>query len=460
MSLSVRGLTVTGPAGPILSSLDLDIAAGEIVALTGPSGSGKSLAALAILGLCPLPVTGEVRLNGRALPPPGPGRGTGLILQQPRRALNPIRAIAAQVRDAGGGPEMLARVQFPADRVGAYPFQLSGGLCQRAAIAIALSGRPRLLVADEPTTDLDTVTQAAVLDMLRAQARAEGVAVLLITHDRAVAAAWADREVALAPRPPATSRPRRPAMPGATLLTAEGLTKRFGQVQAVAGATLSLRAGEAVALIGRSGSGKTTLARMIAGLETPDEGRITTALTRREVQIAFQDPAGALDPRLTAAESLREPLRHLAPGEDHAAAIARAIAAAGLDAALLPRRPAQLSGGQRARVGLARALAPGPRLLILDEPTSALDADLAAGVFDRLDALRAEGMGLLIVTHDLSAAAAFCNRALVMEAGRIVEAAAMARLIAAPEAAATRALLAAQPLERGRRSSIRWNAKE
>lgn len=484
--LEVRGLRVIGPGGAALvAGLDLAIAPGEVLALIGRSGSGKSLAAAAILGLAPLPVAGEVRLGGRPLPPPGPGRGTGLVLQQPRRALNPIRPVGRQVADAGGPgcdvAGLLARVRFPPDRAGAYPFQLSGGLCQRAALAVALAGRPRLLVADEPTTDLDTVTQAAVLDAIVAQTRAGGLATLLITHDLALAAGRADQIAVMAAGriveegPPArllaaprtaetarlaaAARPRQPPpppAPGDVLLEAEGLARRFdGRIAAVEDATLTLRAGEAVALVGTSGSGKTTLARMLAGLERPDRGALRVRgekapmpwprPLRGAVQIAFQDATGALDPRLTARQSIGEPLRHLCPGRAPEPRIRAAAEAAGLEPALLDRRPAALSGGQRARVGLARAVAPGPRVLILDEPTSALDAELVAGLLDRLDGLRRSGLALLLVTHDLGVAAGLCERLLVMEAGRIVEAGPTARLLTAPRVAATRALVAAAP---------------
>lgn len=567
--LAVRGLTVTGPDGPLVRDVALDIPPGRILALAGRSGSGKSLTAAAILGVGALPAAGDVRLDGRPLPPPGPGRGTALIQQQPRRALNPIRSIGRQVADAGGTDvaALLARVRFPPGRAGAVAHQLSGGLCQRAAIAVALAGRPRLLVADEPTTDLDTVAQAAVLDLIRAIARDEGLAVLLITHDLAVAARWSDRvavmaagriveegparAVLAAPRmaetaaliaaraapapppgrigpmdgeapafarggrplegeiappatverplagetpmgvvpplgegslpptagaapPPIASEPppgevmsrRLPPPDGEVLLRAEGLVRGFSpglfarRIPAVAGAGVMLHAGEAVALVGASGSGKTTLARLIARLEMPEAGWIELmgvrvaappaafahAPERRLVQIAFQDATGALDPRRTARESIREPLLTLCPDAATEARIQEAAVRAGLDPALLDRRPAALSGGQRARVGLARALAPRPRILILDEPTSALDAPLAAALVRRLDRLRRDAaMAILIVTHDLGLVEAFCDRVMVMEAGRIVEEGATARILAAPQAGATRALIAARP---------------
>ena len=504
----------------VVSGLDLSIGVGEALALVGPSGSGKSMTAAALAGILPPGATvtaGRLRFDGRALRGPADwdplrGRRIGMVFQHPRRSLNPIRTIGDQIADvlarhkAGTAAEVreavaevMTQVRLPDRFARMFPHELSGGLCQRAAIAAALAGAPDLLIADEPTTDLDTPTQAAILDLLAELGQSRGMALLLITHDLAVAARCCARLAVMAkgrlveqgpvaallaaPKTALTrqlrdaARPRvaePSAGPGTEVLRAEGLRRAFrsarsgwrtARIAAVEGASLTLSAGESVGLIGASGSGKTTLARMICRLEPPDAGRLLIggedALAvplrrfarhplRIAVQIAFQDATGALPPRMTAFAAIADPLRQLRPGlteVELTARIRQAAALAGLPEELLHRRPPALSGGERARVGLARALAPEPRAVVLDEPTSALDATLRAELLDRLDALRREtGLALLFISHDLAAVSRLCDRALVMDAGRIVEEGPVSRLLTSPTHECTRALVAAMPV--------------
>ncbi|OWJ74187.1 microcin ABC transporter ATP-binding protein [Haematobacter massiliensis] len=518
--LEVDGLGVVLDGRDLLEGVSLTLAPGERLAVVGPSGSGKSMLAAAIAGLLPpraVQVHGTIRFAGQTLAAPSEwralrGRRIGMVFQNPRRSLNPLLSIRDQVADvlarhqplrpkevAARVAGLLEDVRFPAVLSNALPHELSGGLCQRAAIATALAGNPALLIADEATTDLDTPTQAGILDLIDGAAQARGMAVLLITHDIAVAAGRSDRVTALesgrivetgatrallnAPRTAlmqglvaAARPPVPPGLPalGSEVLRAEGLSRRFRlarggwrgkHVAAVEGADLELRAGEAVGLIGPSGSGKSTLARMICRLEQPDGGRLLVmgedALAvplrgfahhplRGDVQLALQDAQGALPPRWTARRAIEDPLRLLRPALGDAGREQRlreAARLAGLPETLLDRPAYTLSGGERARVGLARALAPEPAVLVLDEPTSALDATLRSELLDRLDALRRQqALALLFISHDLSAVARLCDRAMVMEAGRVVEAGPVVRLLAHPKADCTRALVAAMPV--------------
>ncbi|KFI33378.1 microcin ABC transporter ATP-binding protein [Haematobacter missouriensis] len=518
--LEVEDLAVAVGGRTVLAGVSLTLAPGERLALVGPSGSGKSMLAAAIAGLLPARAAqmgGTIRFGGQTLaaPPdwqPLRGRRIGMVFQEPRGSLNPLLSIRDQVADVVARHQplrpkevavrvagLLEDVRFPPGLADALPHELSGGLCQRAAVAAALAGDPALFIADEATTDLDTPTQAGILDLIDEAARARGMAVMLITHDIAVAAGRSDRVAALeagrivetgttramltTPHSAlmrglvAAARPRvAPAPPaiGGEVLRAEGLARRFRlarggwggtHIAAVEGADLALRAGEAVGLIGPSGSGKTTLARMICRLEQPDGGRLhlmgEDALAvplrrfahhplRVAVQLALQDAQGALPPRWTARRAIDDPLRLLRPalGEaEREGRLQEAVRLAGLPEVLLDRPSHTLSGGERARVGLARALAPEPAILVLDEPTSALDATLRGELLERLDALRRQrALALLFISHDLSAVARLCDRALVMEAGRVVEVGPVARLLSHPQADCTRALVAAMPI--------------
>ncbi|MGQ3030388.1 MAG: ABC transporter ATP-binding protein, partial [Ferrovibrionaceae bacterium] len=373
----VSGLGVSFGRVRAVDDVSFTVAAGETLGLVGASGSGKSVTALALMGLVK-PDRGTITGQGRR----------AIVFQNARRALNPTRTIGRQLADVLGSPvrvgDMLRRVGLSPDRADAYPFELSGGMCQRVMIALALATDPALLIAD--------------------LARERGMGTILITHDLALAAQRCDRIALLEggrlvrivlpgdlpPRPVASPQA---AAPGSTLLRVDGLAKHYGKLRAVDGVDLVVREAEALGLVGESGCGKSTLATMLARLIDPTAGRIefagediaavparraAAAAWRGRLQMVVQDAGDSLDPRLTAAEAVAAPLRRLCrlSGAALHARVAELFDRVHLPRALHDRLPHQLSGGQQARVGIARALAPGPGLVILDEPTAALGAAL------------------------------------------------------------------------------------
>ena len=486
--LSVAGLAVAFPGcPPACVAVDIDVEPGETVGVVGASGSGKTMTALAVMGLIPPPgrvSAGSIRFDGEELvgAPAARlrhlrGREIGLVFQDASRALDPVHTVDHHLREAGGPgidrPRLLARVGLGDELLGRYPHQLSGGERQRVMIAVATARRPRLVIADEPTSSVDAITQVQVLDELRRTQDELGCALLLISHDLGVISRLADRVVVLdggatvemgradevltgrrlgatfiAPVPPLTDGARRLAL--------ARVSKRFGGRAVVDGVDLEVRPGETLGLVGESGSGKTTLARMAAFLALPDEGRVDVdgddparvgrgarRRLRAHVQIAFQDAGDALDPLQRISAAVEEPLRNLGVArEERAPAVAAALAAVDLDQALWDRRGGQLSGGQRQRVVLARALVVRPRYLLLDEPVSALDARLVASMVELLGRLHAEhGYGCLLVSHDIAVIRALAHRVAVMYAGRVVETGPATEVLSRPRHPYTRALL-------------------
>ena len=527
--LEVQGLRVAFGDKPVVHGVDLRIEPGEKLALVGESGSGKTVTALALLRLAQgARLAGSARLAGRDGQPTRDllqlseremlgvrGDDIAMIFQEPMTALNPLYTVGDQVAEVfelkQGMPrtaawqaavEALAAtgIPEPARRAQAFPHQLSGGQRQRAMIAMALASRPRLLLADEPTTALDVTLRGQVLELLADLQRRTGMAVLIITHDLNLVRKFADcvavmeqghlveqgtvAEVFARPQHPYTrkliaSRPVRdvdeaPA-DGAPVLQGQGVQVgypvpipgirgwfRKGEFVAVHGADFTLRPGRTLGVVGESGSGKSTLALAALGL-TPHRGALavtgrtwagTAALDRplrRVVQVVFQDPFSSLSPRMTVEEIVGEGLRVHEPALDAAGRrdrVLEALADVGLQEAqfpgLLQRYPHEFSGGQRQRLAVARALIVRPQVLVLDEPTSALDVTIQLQVLRLLQRLqRAHGLSYLLITHDVEVIRAMAHDVMVMKDGRIVESGPVQDVLEAPREAYTQALVAA-----------------
>lgn len=509
-----------------LSGASLTIARGEVVALVGESGSGKSTLAQSVIGLlgANAEITGgTITFDGQPVETGSEralrrirGRRIGFVPQDPGLSLNPVRRVGDQVaetlfvhgladrRDAAARAiELLADAGLdrPELRATQYPHELSGGQRQRVLIAAALIAGPELVIADEPTSALDATVARRVLDKLAAQTAARGTAVLLITHDLAIAAERADRLVVLSggeivetgPTATVLTEPRHPytkrllaASPslapfdgfraprvsdGPPLLTVRDVHKSFraqagGPVAAVAGVGFELGRGETLSLVGESGSGKSTTARIALRLTEADSGAITfdgldlttvkagrLRALRRRFQVVYQNPYSSLDPRWRVGSIIEEPLRAYAVGDRRArqARVRELLGQVALPENFAQRRPAELSGGQRQRVAIARALALHPDLLVLDEPVSALDASVQAQILELLDRLQTElGLSYLFISHDLTVVRRISDRVAVMRQGRIVESGATADIFGNPQHEYTRELLSAIPAPRHR----------
>ncbi|MFE5661089.1 dipeptide ABC transporter ATP-binding protein [Streptomyces sp. NPDC056517] len=519
--VEVTDLTVefARSGGPVraVDGLSLTLDEGRALALVGESGSGKSTVAGALLGLhrgTGARVGGTVRVGGIDVGTAGPdelrrlrGGVAAMVFQDPLSALDPYYAVGDQIAEvyrvhAGGSRraararavEVLDRVGIPdaARRSRSRPHEFSGGMRQRALIAMALACEPRLIVADEPTTALDVTVQAQILDLLHELRRETGTALLLVTHDVGVAAESVDEVLVMqdgrevergpvggvlgAPAEPYTRRllaavprldgpVREPLEKGQPLLEVRDLRRVFGRgpkaVTAVEGASLTLHAGETLGVVGESGSGKTTLGRMLVRLLDPTGGQLRYggreigALPekelrpyRRELQMVFQDPVASLNPRRSVGESIADPLR-VAGERDETRIRGRVrelLDRVGLDPDRYEAYPHEFSGGQRQRVGIARALAAEPRIVVCDEPVSALDVTTQAQVTALLAELQAElGLGLVFIAHDLAVVRQVSDRVAVMRGGRIVEQGTVAEVYGAPRDPYTRQLLAAVP---------------
>lgn len=513
---------------PALRGISLAVDAGETLGIVGESGSGKSVTALAVMRL--LDRAGRVTAGriffqgqdityaGRSIMQPLRGAAMSMIFQNPRAALNPIRPIGDQIADVLAAHNNISkrearsralslldavRIRDASTRLSAYPHELSGGMCQRVMIAMAIACEPSLLIADEPTTGLDVTTQQTVMELLTDIIVRRNMALILITHDLGLAArycqriavmetgvkveeaapaklfgapehAYTRRLVAASPTRTSTvhqlvGEPAQERLPTPVrtkpLLAVERLQKRFALgPAAVDGVSFTLSAGESLGLVGESGSGKSTISRMICRLidqtsgsihfDGQDIGAVPANLfhqhpLRRDIQLVFQDAGESLNPRFSAFDSIADPLRNLLKIKDKEELNKRAVQAAercGLPESLLERFPHQLSGGQRARVGIARAIAASPRLLVLDEPTAALDVSVQAVILNLLDRLRREtGLAFLFVSHDLNVVRMMCEKTIVLQTGRIVEEGDSGDLFNAPKSPYTQELLAAIP---------------
>lgn len=512
--------------------VSLEIGKGEILGIVGESGSGKSVTSYALMRL--LDKNGSI--TGGALSYGGidlktvrestmrdlRGREISMIFQNPRAALNPIRKVGHQIEDVLRRHSRATRSSARAEaikaleavkirdaetRYDAYPFELSGGMCQRVVIALALACDPKLLIADEPTTGLDITTQKAVMDLIAELMSERDMSAMVITHDLGLAAQYCDRIVVMkdgevveegsaerlftapqhaytrklvdaTPRAgasirsllPEEQRTPEPVLPKSDvpLMEVRDLVKTYqgksGAVHAVKGVSFSVMKGQSVGLVGESGCGKSTTSSILVRLADPTSGEIlfdgddlakTPAKKfardprRAKIQMVFQDATDSFNPRHTARHSIEEPLARLGglSRRERKERVGELADLVGLPRPLLDRFPHQLSGGQKARVGIARAIALDPEFLVLDEPTAALDVSIQAIVLNLLVDLRAKlGISYLFVSHDLHVVRLLCDYVIVMRDGEIVEEGPVATVMQTPSHPYTRELLAAAPV--------------
>ena len=520
--LAVQDLSVAFSHGgaPAVDRISFDINAGETVALVGESGSGKSVSALSILKLLPASAThpsGRIIFGGQDLLAASDqnlrkvrGNDITMIFQEPMTSLNPLHTIERQIGEVLAihqglrerqarerTVELLAQVGIrdPGRRLGSYPHQLSGGQRQRVMIAMALANRPKLLIADEPTTALDVTVQAQILDLLGRLRDEYDMAVLFITHDLGIVRKFADRvcvmtkgeivergttaEIFGHARHPYTKhllaaepkgRPPQTDLEAPTVIEGEqvrvwfpvrkGFFRRVvDHVKAVDGIDLKLRAGQTLGVVGESGSGKTTLGLALTRL-IASEGRIgfvgrdinaysfkAMKPLRNQMQVVFQDPYGSLSPRMSVSDIVAEGLRIHEPSlsfEERDRRVASALTEVGLDPSTRWRYPHEFSGGQRQRIAIARAMVLKPTFVMLDEPTSALDMSVQAQVVDLLRDLQTRHkLAYLFISHDLKVVRALANDVIVMRAGKVVEEGPAERIFDEPEEDYTKALMAA-----------------
>ena len=523
--LSVRDLSVAfhqgGATSIAVDHVSFDLMPGEVVALVGESGSGKSVTANSILKLLPYPAashpSGKILFDGKdmlTLPERAlravRGNDVTMIFQEPMTSLNPLHTIERQIGEilelhhAIAGAEARARtlelllqvgIREPEKRLKAYPHELSGGQRQRVMIAMALANRPKLLIADEPTTALDVTVQAQILELLGDLKTQHGMSMLFITHDLGIVRKFADRVcvmtkgkivetgtveqvftdpqhaytrhlLAAEPKgePPHSDATKPVVMQGDGIKVwfpiKAGLMRRVvDHVKAVDGIDITLRAGQTVGVVGESGSGKTTLGLALSRL-IASEGRISfigqsidhysyemMKPLRNRLQVVFQDPYGSLSPRMSVGEIVAEGLKvheRSLSADERDKRVATALEEVGLDPATRWRYPHEFSGGQRQRIAIARAMVLKPRFVMLDEPTSALDMSVQAQVVDLLRDLQAKHeLAYLFISHDLKVVKALANDLIVMRHGKVVESGPAAEIFANPQQDYTKALLAA-----------------
>ncbi|MHA6642060.1 ABC transporter ATP-binding protein [Mesorhizobium sp. A623] len=523
--LEIENLSLHIGGTSILKGVDLAIAPGEVMGLVGESGSGKSMTALAVMQLLPqgARADGRVTFDGIDILKATEDRmcalrgdDIGMVFQEPMTALNPVKTIGEQVAEGirwhakvsraeadDRARKILDQVGLPAQKfpLSRYPHELSGGQRQRVVIAIACALNPKLLIADEPTTALDVVLQAQILDLLRELVAENGMGLLLISHDLAVVTEMADRitilrrgEVMEAGETarvlsqqvhPYTRQlaqasmhaPQRASVSAANTATPllhvekvsqtyrgahTSLFRRAAPVHAVNDVSFSMMPGQSVALVGRSGCGKSTLARMILALDKPTAGEIRfrgetisnrsaaeLKAARRDMQVVFQDPYGSFDPRLKAERLVAEPLHLLEQKPSRTQRremVAHALHEVGLAPDDMDKYAHEFSGGQRQRLSIARAIITRPKLVVADEPVSALDVSIRAQILDLFADLNGRlGIAYLFITHDLTVARAITEEVMVMHEGSIVESGKTADVLDNPKSEAARALVAAAP---------------
>ncbi|MFF0159247.1 dipeptide ABC transporter ATP-binding protein [Streptomyces sp. NPDC005263] len=521
--VEVRDLSVEFGELRAVDGLSFRLERGAALALVGESGSGKSTVASALLGLhrgTGARVDGSVRVAGTDVRAASDeelrrlrGGKAAMVFQDPLSSLDPYYAIGDQIAEVyrvhtrasrraarARAVEVLDRVGIPdaVRRSRSRPHEFSGGMRQRALIAMALACEPELLIADEPTTALDVTVQAQILDLLHTLRAESGMGLLLVTHDVGVAAESVDEVLVMrhgravehgpvqavlrAPAQrytrelldavPRVDAPRAPSRAtGEVVLEAKGLRREFGRGKrafaAVDDVSVTIRRGETLGIVGESGSGKTTLGRMLVGLLEPTAGEVRyeghpAVGVRPAVQMVFQDPVSSLNPRRSVGESIADPLRARARGQGALllgrnrergrdegrirGRVTELLERVGLEAAHYDRYPHEFSGGQRQRVGIARALAADPRVIVCDEPVSALDVTTQAQVVALLGELQRElGLALVFVAHDLAVVRQVSDRVAVMRRGRLVESGPSDEVYDNPRDPYTQQLLAAVP---------------
>lgn len=536
--LSVEDLSIGfGGGEPVVRNVSFEVRPGETLALVGESGSGKTVTCRAVLRILPRAArihSGTIQLNGSA----GMqelsalserqmrnvrGNTISMIFQEPMHSLSPLHRIGNQVsevlwlhgrtREAAARKivlECFERVGFPDPERAyySYPFELSGGMRQRAMIAMAMVAKPDLLIADEPTTALDVTTQAQVLGLMKELQRDTGMAMILVTHDLGVVANMAEQVVVMhkgrvmeagaaepllrSPAHPYTQQlfnaaPAIPAHPQAApelpqddlILQMKSVSKTYTmragkswqaetKIHACRGVDFALQRGKTLAIVGESGSGKTTAARIALGAELPDPGgevlfratpqseaiavhqmsRAARTAFQREAQMVFQDPYSSLSPRMRILDALCEPLEIHGIGSksERRERAEQMLQLVGLGPDMLMRYPHAFSGGQRQRLSIARALMLDPSLLVCDEPTSALDVSVQDQILRLLEEIRdREKLSYLFISHDLAVVARIADEVAVMRGGLVVEQAPPDTLFHNPKHPYTKALIAAQP---------------
>jgi peptide/nickel transport system ATP-binding protein len=536
--LSVRDLSIGfGTADSVVRDVNFDVEAGQTLALVGESGSGKTISCRAVLRILPRVAqirSGSIilndskgkadltRINEREMRSIR-GNRVSMIFQEPMRSLSPLHKIGNQVSEVlwlhRGASEAQARkevlTQF--ERVGfpdpqraydSYPFELSGGMRQRAMIAMAMVSKPELLIADEPTTALDVTTQAQVLGLIKELQRETGMALILVTHDLGVVANMAEQVVVMhkgrvmeaGPAAPILTAPAHPytkqlfdaapaipdqdavgiPMPDEDLiLHMKGVSKTYTmrsskgwqadkQIHACRSVDLKLARGKTLAIVGESGSGKTTAARIALGAELPDPGgevlfctaqdedpipvhqmtRAQRTAFQRKAQMVFQDPYSSLSPRMRIQDAMTEPLEihRIGSVSEQRDKAAEMLQRVGLNADMLKRYPHAFSGGQRQRLSIARAMMLDPQLIVCDEPTSALDVSVQEQILTLLENLQDSlNLSYFCISHDLAGVARIADEVAVMRRGLIVEQAPPETLFYNPRHPYTKALIAAQP---------------